>query len=159
LPGATAAAALAQPLSMAWRDYAHEQPVDERTFAQFARQFLYDHTPLDAQVNKVVETDGWKLEIVSVNAAYNGERLPVYVFVPLHGTPPYQPVVLFPGSDGFSESHFDPHWIEAYRDYTFIMKSGRALVLPIYKSTFERQDSLHSDLPDESVAYKDHVVM
>jgi pimeloyl-ACP methyl ester carboxylesterase len=39
------------------------------------------------------------------------------------------------------------------------MKSGRALVLPIYKSTFERQDGLHLSLPDESVAYKDHVVM
>jgi hypothetical protein len=31
----------------------------------------------------------------------------------------------------FFESHFDPHWIETYRDYTFIMKSGRALVLSI----------------------------
>jgi pimeloyl-ACP methyl ester carboxylesterase len=39
------------------------------------------------------------------------------------------------------------------------MKSGRALVLPIYKSTFERQDSLHSNLQDESVSYKDHMVM
>jgi pimeloyl-ACP methyl ester carboxylesterase len=39
------------------------------------------------------------------------------------------------------------------------MKSGRALVFPIYKSTFDRQGGLSSDLPDESVAYKDHVVM
>jgi DNA-binding winged helix-turn-helix (wHTH) protein/pimeloyl-ACP methyl ester carboxylesterase len=159
LPGASVAAALTQPLSRAFRDYAHEQPVDDRTFAQFARQFVYDHTPLDARIDKVIDTDDWKLEVVSVNAPYNGERLPIYVFLPLHGTPPYQPVVLFPGTDGFFESRFDPHWIEDYRDYTFIMKSGRALVLPIYKSTFERQDSLHSNLPEESVAYKDHVVM
>ena len=159
LPGASDAAALTQPLSRAFRDYVHEQPVDDRTFAQFARQFGYDHTPLDARIDKVVDTDDWKLEVVYVNAGYNGERLPIYVFLPLHGTPPYQPIVLFPGSDGFFESHFDPHWIEDYRDYTFIMKSGRALVLPIYKSTFERQDSLHSPVPDDTVAYKDHVVM
>ncbi|HEX8782219.1 MAG TPA: SUMF1/EgtB/PvdO family nonheme iron enzyme, partial [Steroidobacteraceae bacterium] len=159
VPGAAAATALTQPLSMSFRDYTHEQPVDDRTFAQFTRQFVYDHTPLDARVDKVVETDDWKLEVVSVNAAYNGERLPIFVFLPLHGTAPYQPVVLFPGNQGFFETHFDPHWIEEYRDYTFIMKSGRTLVIPIYKSTFERQDSLHSDLPDESVAYKDHVVM
>ena len=159
LPAASAATALTQPLSMSFRDYTHEQPVDDRTFAQFSRQFVYDRTPLGVRIDKLVETDDWKLEVVSVNAAYNGERLPIYVFVPQHGTPPYQPVVLFPGSDGFFESHFDPHSIETYRDYTFIMKGRRALVLPIYKSTFERQDSLHSYRPDESVAYKDHVVM
>jgi DNA-binding winged helix-turn-helix (wHTH) protein/dienelactone hydrolase len=158
-PKANTAAELTKPLSRAFRDFTHEQPVDDRTFAQFARQFVYDHVPLDVHIDKVVDTDDWKLEVVSVNAAYNGQRLPIYVFLPLHGTPPYQSVLLFPGSDGFFESHFDPHWIEGRRDYTFIMKSGRALVLPIYKSTFERQDSLHSELPDESVAYKDNVVM
>ena len=159
LPGTTATASLREPLLMAFRDYAHEQPVDDRTFAQFTRQFGYDQTPLDARIDKVVDADDWKLEVVSVNAAYNNERLPIFVFLPLHGTPPYQPVVLFPGTDGFFESHFDPHWIEDYRDYTFIMKSGRALILPIYKATFERQDGLHSNLPSESVAYKDHVLM
>jgi formylglycine-generating enzyme required for sulfatase activity len=159
LSGATPAAALREPLSMSMRDYAHETPVDDRTFAQFARQFVYDRAPLDARVDKVLETDNWKLEAVSLNAAYNGERLPVYIYLPLHGKPPFQPVVLFPGSNVLFESRFDPHWIEQYRDYTFIMKSGRALVFPIYKSTFERQDSLRSDLQDKSVTYKDHVVM
>jgi pimeloyl-ACP methyl ester carboxylesterase len=159
LPAATAAASLTAPLLMAVRDYAHEQPVDDRTFVQFTRQFGYDPAPLDARIDKVIETDDWKLEVVSVNTAYNNERLPIFVFLPPHGTPPYQPVVLFPGSDGFFESHFDPHWIEDYRDYTFIMKSGRALILPIYKGTFDRQDGLHSNLPSESVAYKDHVIM
>jgi eukaryotic-like serine/threonine-protein kinase len=159
LPGATVPAALTQPLSRAFRDYAREQPVDDRTFAQFARQFVYDRAPLEARTDKVVDSDDWKLEAVSVNAAYNGERLPIYVYLPLHGTPPYQPVVLFPGSSVLFESRFDPHWIEGFSDFGFIMKSGRALVFPIYKSTFERQDSLHSDLQEESVAYKDHLVM
>jgi hypothetical protein len=159
LAGATVPAALQQPLSMAFRDYAREQPVDDRTFAQFARQFVYDRAPLEARIDKVVDTDDWKLEAVSVNAAYNGERLPIYVYVPRHGTPPYQPVVLFPGSSVLFESHFDPHWIEGFRDYSFIVRSGRALVFPIYKSTFERRDSLQSDVPNTSVAYKDHVVM
>lgn len=159
LPGTSSATALTQPLSRAFRDYAHEQPVDDRTFAQFARQFVYDHTPLDARIDKVIDTDDWKLEVVSVNAAYNGERLPIYVFLPRRGTPPYQPVVLFWGADAIRESRFDPYWINAYRDFTFVVKSGRALVLPIYRGTFERLDGLLSTLPDESVAYKDHVVM
>ena len=159
LPGASTNATLTQPLSRAFRDYARERPVDDRTFVQYARQFTYDPGPLEARVDKVAATDDWKLEVVSVNAAYNGERLPLYVFLPPHGTPPYQPVILFPGNDGFFESHFDPHWIELERDFTFIMKSGRALVLPILKSTFERRDSRHTVRQDESVAYKDHLIM
>ena len=159
LPGAAAPAALTQPLSKAFRNYAREQPADDHTFAQFARQFAYDPAPLQAHTDKVGDTDDWKLEVVSVNAAYNGERLPLYVFLPPHGKPPYQPVILFPGNDGFFESRFDPYWVGDYRDFTFIMKSGRALVVPIYKSTFERRDSLHSLRPAASVAYKDHLIM
>jgi pimeloyl-ACP methyl ester carboxylesterase len=39
------------------------------------------------------------------------------------------------------------------------MKSGRALIFPVYKGTYERQDDLKSDLSDETVRYKDHVIM
>jgi dienelactone hydrolase len=159
LAGAALPAALTQPLSQAFRDYAREQPIDDRTFAQFARQFVYDRAPLEARIDDVVDGEGWRLESVSVNAAYNGERLPIHVFLPRHGAPPYQPVVLFPGSAMFFVSRFDPRWIADYRDFSFVIKSGRALVLPTYKSTFERQDGLHSDSPNESVAYKDHVIM
>ena len=41
----------------------------------------------------------------------------------------------------------------------FIGKSGRAFVYPIYKGTFERRDGLKSDLQEETVFYKDHVIM
>jgi cephalosporin-C deacetylase-like acetyl esterase len=41
----------------------------------------------------------------------------------------------------------------------FIAKSGRVLVCPILKGTYERSDALTSDLENESVFYKDHVIM
>jgi eukaryotic-like serine/threonine-protein kinase len=40
-----------------------------------------------------------------------------------------------------------------------VVRSGRALVFPIYKSTFERGDDLHSDYPAPTAFYRDHVVM
>ena len=39
------------------------------------------------------------------------------------------------------------------------MNAGRVLVLPILKSTYERRDSLHSDLPDSTIFWRDHAVM
>jgi cephalosporin-C deacetylase-like acetyl esterase len=40
----------------------------------------------------------------------------------------------------------------------FIIKSGRALVYPIYKSHYERGDGLPYDDPDETARYRDHVI-
>jgi dienelactone hydrolase len=43
--------------------------------------------------------------------------------------------------------------------FTFIIRSGRAFLYPIYKSTFERQDGLLSDVPDMTAGFRDHMVM
>jgi dienelactone hydrolase len=42
---------------------------------------------------------------------------------------------------------------------SFVVKSGRAVILPILKSTYERRDSLLSDVPDRTIFWRDHVVM
>jgi hypothetical protein len=39
-----------------------------------------------------------------------------------------------------------------------VIKSGRALVHPIYKSHYERGDGLEYDDPDETARYRDHVI-
>ena len=43
--------------------------------------------------------------------------------------------------------------------YTFIVRSGRAFLYPIYKSMFERADGLKADLPDTTTDWRDHVIM
>jgi len=152
-----ALAALRQPISMDFRDYFKEKPVNDATFADFSRQFIYDKTPLRAKTERTMETDAWKAEVVSIDAGYNNERLVLYVFLPKNYTTPLQPVVFFPGSNGIHESKFEPTLIN--NRLLFIMKSGRALIFPIYKGTYERQDDLKSDLQDVTVRYKDHVLM
>jgi dienelactone hydrolase len=41
----------------------------------------------------------------------------------------------------------------------FILKNGRAIVMPVFKGTHERHDELNSDLQNETVFYRDHVIM
>jgi len=41
---------------------------------------------------------------------------------------------------------------------SFIVKSGRALVYPIYKSTYERGDGFTDDDPAPTTTYRDHVI-
>jgi predicted esterase len=39
------------------------------------------------------------------------------------------------------------------------LKSGRALVIPVYKSIYERRDELESSMPNMTNQYKEHVIM
>ena len=41
----------------------------------------------------------------------------------------------------------------------FLVKSGRAVVLPIYQATFERGGAISSDYPEPTALYKEHVIM
>jgi formylglycine-generating enzyme required for sulfatase activity len=151
------AATLREPLAMDFRDYAKERPVDDATFAGYARQFVYDKAPLAAKIEQEEETDLWKEQVVSIDAGYNNERLLLHVYLPKARAGPFQPVVFYSGSNGIFESKYDPAVINIRLQ--FIVKSGRALVVPINKGTFERQDGLKTDLQEPTARYRDHVVM
>jgi dienelactone hydrolase len=125
-------------------------------FAGFLPQFDYDPKQLDVRLEERDSTaEDFIRERVSFTTAY-GERMAAWVYVPRSGRPPYQSVVIFPGSNalraGPSTGVLDPR-------LAFLQKSGRLVVLPILKSTFERADSLTSDLPTPSIFWRDHVVM
>jgi len=42
--------------------------------------------------------------------------------------------------------------------FNFLIRSGRAVLFPIYKSTYERGDALDSDYQSRTTFYRDHVL-
>lgn len=153
----TTYANLTNEVSLAFRDYKKEKPVDDKTFNIFLNQFEYDKKPLDAKIEKSSEEEFWTVEKITLDAGYNNDRLILYIYLPKNTKPPYQPVLYFPGSGDIFEKKYDEQSIAPRID--FIVKSKRAIIRPIYKGTFERHDDLKSDMADESVFYKDHVIM
>ena len=150
-------AAARRPIVRAFRDFARERPVSDPVFAVYRRMYDYDRTRLNAVIDTVREvTDDWVREKVYFDAAYNRERMAAYLYLPKRGKPPYQAVVFFPGSNAIHERNSSKDITTFVFD--FIVRSGHAVVHPIYKSTYERQDSLHSDYADESNFYKEHVI-
>ncbi len=138
------------------RDFLSEKPVPDEVFTQYLRQFAYDKTPLDAKIEEEKQTPSGIRQKITFNAAYGGERMMAYLFLPATGTPPYQVVVEFPGSGSIhtrSSESLDLGRLD------FLLKSGRAVIFPIYKGTYERGGELTSDYADETTAYKDHVIM
>ena len=148
---------LTKPVAMARRDYSKEKPVDDKTFSIFLNQFTYDKKPLDSKIITTIDNDAWKAEKISFDAGYGNERMEAWLYLPKNFQPPYQAILFFPGSADIFSKKFVPEQINGRID--FILKSGRALVYPILKGTHERHDDLKSDLQQETVFYKDHVIM
>lgn len=118
-------------------DFTGYRPVDDATFASYLRLFEYDRGPLDLTRSTADETDAWTREYVEIDAAYLDERLPIHLFLPKGVEPPYQAVVYLPGSSAFSlESSAN---IAEMSALSFLPESGRALLYPVVKGSYERQ--------------------
>jgi dienelactone hydrolase len=92
------------------------------------------------------------MERVSYAAAYGGERIPAYLFLPKNVKPPYQAVLFVPGGwafamrssvTGVSTDQFD-----------FLLRTGRAVLYPVYKGTFER----HVETPLSPNVYRETAI-
>lgn len=120
------------------RTYDNLAPVADGTFEVYRGIYAYDAAPLEARVEATEEDPGgsWRLEKVSYVGPDGAERLPAYLFMPVGSTPPYQAVMFFPGSSATT--------VRSSRDVVpgpavaFLLKSGRAVLYPIYKGTYER---------------------
>ncbi len=124
-----------RPIVIAARNLAGEAPVSDAVFELIRNQYHYDPTPLGATVESTEDAAGWRKETVSFDAAYGNERVRAYLFLPKNTPPPYQTIVFFPAGDA--------PILRSSRDLRlngidFLMKSGRAVLFPIYKGTYER---------------------
>jgi dienelactone hydrolase len=147
---------LTRVIELPFRDFRAETPVSDEVFGFFLRQYRYDKTPLKAVVESEERDPLGLRQTIRFAAAYGGEWMFAYLFLPPRGRPPYQTVVLFPGSLAIHTVTVGPAEL---RRIDFLLKGGRAVMLPVYKGTFQRGDDLKSDYPEETAFYKDHVIM
>jgi formylglycine-generating enzyme required for sulfatase activity/dienelactone hydrolase len=120
------------------RDYRKEKPVSDEEVEFFKRElYSYDRTDLEAKVESVDDTaESWRREKISFVPAYGGERMLAYLFLPKGFQPPYQTVILWPGSNVRVNRPLEG--LEAALFTEYLIQSGRALLLPIYEGTYER---------------------
>jgi dienelactone hydrolase len=146
----------ADPVTFLARDYGREKSVSEKVFQVYKSLYSYDKTPLHASVESTRQTNDWKLEKITYDAAYSNERITAYLFLPKKASPPYQAVVFFPGANAVrTRSSENSPYLD---NFDFILKSGRAVMFPLYKSTFERGDGVNNVWPNTTSAYRDHVI-
>jgi formylglycine-generating enzyme required for sulfatase activity/dienelactone hydrolase len=127
------------PRPRLFRDYAKEKPVSDEVFRIYRSLYAYDRTELKARLEATEQAEYWWKEKISFDAAYGNERVPAYLFLPKNVTPPYQTVVFFPGANVLLLRSSET--LAAMSRLDFIIKSGRAVLHPIYKETYERRPS------------------
>jgi len=129
----------------AMRDFYSEEPVSDLVFEAYKERFSYDRKDLNAKIDSKSEYDEWTIEEVSFDAAYDNERVKAELFIPKNTLPPYHVIIFFPGSLAVMKRA--PWELNDYlREYDFIVKNGRAVMFPIYKGTFERNDGLTTEM-------------
>jgi eukaryotic-like serine/threonine-protein kinase len=130
---------LTSPITTLTRDYTREKPAPESAFALYKSLYSYDPAELDARVESVDDSSAnWRKEKITFQASSGVERVTAYLFLPRDAHPPYSVVVYFPGVSSFfkkSSSSISPE------SASFAVKSGRAVLYPIYMGTYERRIS------------------
>ena len=148
---------LTDPVVASTRNYAKEQPVSENVFRVYRDLYAYDKVPLNAVIESVDTTEAdWIKQKITFDAAYGKERMAAYLFLPKHPAPPYQTIVHFPGAESIFVRSSDQ--LVAMPRIDFLLKSGRAVLWPIYKGTYERQDGMQTYFPNTSIRYRDWVI-
>jgi dienelactone hydrolase len=126
------------PVQRRHRDWEHFTPVSDEVFGSYINTwYKYDRTELNSQIESIDHSLAYcRRERVTFDAAYPNERVIVYLHLPEGIKPPYQAVIWYPGGEAR-----DSPWDErAYKhEITAILNSGRAVVVPFYKGTYERR--------------------
>jgi dienelactone hydrolase len=142
------------------RDYWSEEPASDAEFEAFRRSYAYDHYPLNAVVERVDTVSGMIREKIAFDVPY-GERGGAILFRPLEAPAPLQPIVYWGGSGLLARKSIEEEWLPAY---DFLALSGRAVVVPIFKGAYERDDALfsitHGSIPGGwgGATYRDYTV-
>ncbi|HEV7992352.1 MAG TPA: protein kinase [Gemmatimonadaceae bacterium] len=149
-------ASASAPIPQRTRDYASVRPVDDATFRAFVALYDYDHTPLNA---KVVARDSsapdWVREEIQFDVPGDSLRMIALLFLPRHVAAPFQTVVIFPASDAqFLHDYHRPSM--SVIDY--IVRSGRAVLYPIYEHTYGRGSATDDDSAPATIAHRDQMI-
>ncbi|MBN1831119.1 MAG: SUMF1/EgtB/PvdO family nonheme iron enzyme [Deltaproteobacteria bacterium] len=142
-PAKVAASAFAM-IKHGSRTYDNVVPAPEAVFQSYRNQFSYDAKDLRPVVEERKDQPDWVTERISFEAAYPGERMQLFLFLPKTAAPPYQTVIYFPGANvpfpGYTIQNLEEDYF--HRDLIrTVTNSLRAFVFPIYQGTFGRNQN------------------
>ena len=127
--------ALLAPIHLLSKVRTGDTPLGDEAFAVVRQLYTYPDTPLEPSEPEIDDSSPyWTEETVEFAAPYDGELILAHIFLPKNADPPYQTIVASLGLDAL--------FVQSLEDMTyvpmFLVRSGRALVIPVYQGSLER---------------------
>jgi eukaryotic-like serine/threonine-protein kinase len=124
------------------RDYSKESPVGDDIFRIYRGLYSYDKIELESEIAFSDDSHKyWTKQKIFFNAGRRGDRMFAYLFIPKDYPPPYQTLIIFPGASALDiRSSGEGETLLSWATVDLIIRSGRAVLYPIFQSTFERGD-------------------
>jgi eukaryotic-like serine/threonine-protein kinase len=130
-------------------------PTSEASFRSWLPHYRYDKTPLNANIEEVVETPEWQREKISYNGVQD-ERTLAYLFLPKNCKPPFQVINYIPGTSAFTSATI-PQSVDFMAQPH--IKAGRAVFAVVLRGYVERKDPLYLPVRDgTSVRFREQMV-
>ena len=139
------------PIRPPVREGARTPPPPEIVEA-YATLYRYDPVPLESKVESRDDgNDQWVTEVVTYTTPDGKERWPAYLFLPKNARPPYQAAVIAPNSGVIRSTPLATMIVTPWlANFSYIMQSGRAAIMPVYSGTNERNTWQTSPWPDST---------
>ena len=145
------------PIRSNERGFAALKPCSDEEYRYILRQFECDDRPLNSNVVMVDDSEpNWQEITITFNAAYARETVTAHLFLPKDVAPPYQVVVYCPDNRSLEARPFTG--LEQREFTEIILKSGRALMFPIYQGTYDRSYGQYLDWYTEPRATTDWII-
>jgi cephalosporin-C deacetylase-like acetyl esterase len=134
-----------------------EKPVGDELYDAYASFFDRAPVALEPRIERTDDSaENWTKQRVSYAAGYGGERIEAWLYLPRNAEPPYQVVVQMGGADTFyRRSSETEDQIFGWPHAEFLIRGGRAVLLPIWKGSYERSDGF-DPLYDTAANIREH---
>ena len=138
------------------RDYTNLQPVSEEIFQVYKELLEFERIELNPSMISKTFTKDWVKEIISVDVPYEDVPMNILILLPVNYKPPYQAIVYFPGLDAHYSNAMANMKIHSGID--FFLKSGRAIIWPVYYSSHGRGRINIQNLNEWKQSYKNIII-
>ncbi len=127
---------LKQNFDQVKRDYNNLTPVPNEIFQVYKGLLEVEKTALNPVSISKSKSEYWIKEIVEVKVPYEDAPMKILIFLPSNYKTPHQTILYFPGID----SHYsnDVADIKVDDRIDFFLKSGRAVIWPVYYASHGR---------------------
>lgn len=136
--------ALDAPYRNPLRDYTDLEPASPEVLATYRAQLSVTHGRLNPSEPQQLPSSNahWHRQRVEIDAGYDGERMAMHLFFPVNASAPFQSSVFFPGMHAWQmELPLDDYEDDLlYRYIEPYVRSGRAVLMPVWNGSFERNN-------------------